>query len=99
MIPMNPAVIQYTFILQLEKKRPVKTQISILYSIMGFFGALEGVAMKVVLGASPYAPTFTVFPPFIDFIATGQHSIMQNYGLCAFMSKKLAAFFRFWSPG
>ena len=73
----------------------------------GFSGALEVVTLKMFPVASLHAPifllsyfttqcfqlrsTFTMPPPFVDFVATGP------WGLCTSMSKKFAAFFRFWS--
>ena len=58
MIPMNPAVLWYTFIPQQKKKTDEDTN---LYPVFqrGLFGALEGVAMSFVLMASRYAPIFS----------------------------------------
>ena len=86
----------------------MKTPIFILCSKGGFSGSLEGVNLKILLVASPHAPifllsyfitqcfqlmsTFTVSPPFLNFVATGLLSIMQNWGLCASMSKSWQLF-------
>ena len=93
MIPMNPAVFQYTFIPQQKNKTNECPNLYPMFQ-MGAFPSSRGCGLEnFSCGNSPwphFSPvlfpntvlpvrsSFTLSPPVVDFVATGLLSIMHN---------------------